>query len=248
MKTITEFPGIVLREAARIRRAHRPAEVEAVPTPEASKAETTAADVAAANAMVSEGAAPVDASAVPAGTPVEVDSAAPAAADAQESSGASDSDTADVSTADSAEAAASPSDGEAAPEADAAEADATETPVSTTEDGDAAVAAAAPPVVDPAELAANAAAAAQIEADMGITGDRLARLFEALDSVKQRVDNVRLIRVLQGENPPANARKVGEHYYVADLMPQGQGRRDDRGDRGGRGGDRQGQQGQRRGG
>src|SRR5438046_2789375 len=75
-------------------------------------------------------------------------------------------------------------------------------------------------VIDEAARAAAAAAGTEIEASLGIKGDRLARLFEALDSVKDRVDNLRLIRVMQGEDPPPSARKVGDFYYLSDLMPR----------------------------
>src|SRR5206468_3276050 len=117
MKTLTEFSGTLLRDAARIRKTHR----DAIP-PRPPKVPAEAAAVAAAT----------------------------------EEGGAS------------AEAAAS----------------------------------AEPPVVevDPAVEAADAAARAEVESAMGIKEDRLARLFEALDSVKDRVDNVRLIRVMQGDN------------------------------------------------
>jgi translation initiation factor IF-2 len=52
------------------------------------------------------------------------------------------------------------------------------------------------------------------------TGDRLARLREALKAVGGRADRVRLVRVFSGEEPVQGATKIGEHYFVVDLMPQ----------------------------
>ena len=58
---------------------------------------------------------------------------------------------------------------------------------------------------------------------MKLSGDRLTRLVEALDVVGNRVDNVRLVRVLSGEDPPPNAKKQGDFYYLVDLMPRREG-------------------------
>src|SRR5262249_36063416 len=102
----------------------------------------------------------------------------------------------------------------------------------------------APPPAEgaPAEEAAPAPvdesaikAAAEIEEKMGIKGDRLARLMEALEVMRGRADNVRLVRVMTGEDPPPNAKKQGDFYYLVDLLPRAEprGRRDGRGGRGG---------------
>ena len=85
-----------------------------------------------------------------------------------------------------------------------------------------------------------------VGAAMQVEGDRLARLMEALDVAGRRVGQVRLVRVIQGENAPQGAQKRGEFYYVVDLMPRPQSQRESfdgrRGpggrDRGGRPGDR----------
>ncbi|HEX8953184.1 MAG TPA: hypothetical protein VF945_15120, partial [Polyangia bacterium] len=70
---------------------------------------------------------------------------------------------------------------------------------------------------------------------IGVTGDRLARLIEAVEAVGDRAARVRLVRVFGGESEPRGGVKVGEHYYVVDLQPDaaGGGRREGRG--GGRG-------------
>src|SRR5438309_4845628 len=74
---------------------------------------------------------------------------------------------------------------------------------------------------------------------IGVVGDRLARLVEAVEAVGERATRVRLVRVFGGESEPRGGVKVGEHFYVVDLQPDagGGGRRDARGG-GGRGGDR----------
>jgi len=54
----------------------------------------------------------------------------------------------------------------------------------------------------------------------GTTGDRLARLREALRAVGSRADRVRLVRVFSGEEPVQGATRIGEHYFIVDLMPQ----------------------------
>ncbi len=83
-------------------------------------------------------------------------------------------------------------------------------------------------------------------AAMHIQGDRLSRLMEALAVAGKRAAGVRLVRVLSGDKPPANAQKKGDFYYVLDMMPRPEARRDadSRGDdrrgrdRDGRGGGR----------
>jgi hypothetical protein len=109
------------------------------------------------------------------------------------------------------------------------------------------------PAGDPAsEPAAETAApdlgtgpeAEAVGAATGIQGDRLSRLMEALAVVGKRAAGVRLVRVLSGDKPPANAQKKGEFYYVVDMMPRPESRRDadfrgrdrDGRDRDGRGG------------
>src|SRR4051812_31666324 len=68
--------------------------------------------------------------------------------------------------------------------------------------------------------AAKAALDEAVSKATSTTGDRLARLREALKVVGGRADRVRLVRVFSGEEPVQGATKIGEHYFVVDLMPQ----------------------------
>jgi hypothetical protein len=77
--------------------------------------------------------------------------------------------------------------------------------------------------------------------DIGVTGDRLARLVEALEAAGDQVEKIRLMRVFAGTDEVKGAKKVGEFNYLVDLQPSMQpargGRDRDRG-RGGFGGRR----------
>ncbi len=53
----------------------------------------------------------------------------------------------------------------------------------------------------------------------GMTGDRLARLREAVRVAGRQSDRVRLVRVFGSEEEVAGAKKIGEFQYVIDLMP-----------------------------
>jgi hypothetical protein len=80
-----------------------------------------------------------------------------------------------------------------------------------------------PPAGSMEEAETEAAKAALDEAvskATGTTGDRLARLREALKAVGSKGDRVRLVRVFSGEEPVTGATKIGEHYFIVDLMPQ----------------------------
>ena len=44
--------------------------------------------------------------------------------------------------------------------------------------------------------------------------------MEALDVLRDRADNVRLVRVLSGEDPPPGAKKQGDFYFFVDLQPR----------------------------
>lgn len=88
--------------------------------------------------------------------------------------------------------------------------------------------------------AANPEAAA-LGAAVGVEGQRLERLMEALAVVGDRVDAVNRVRVFGGEEQPQGGHKQGDFYYVVDLIPRPQdgGRRNrdrhggrDRGERG----------------
>src|SRR5882672_6683839 len=83
---------------------------------------------------------------------------------------------------------------------------------------------------------------------LGVQPDRAARMIEALDIVGNRLDEVRLVRVYQGEVGPHGSIARGEYHYAIDRVASAKRRgRDDRrgGDRGGRGGDRGGRGGDR---
>jgi hypothetical protein len=72
----------------------------------------------------------------------------------------------------------------------------------------------------------------------GTTGDRLARLREALEAAGRQVERVRLVRVFGSEEEVQGARKIGEHQYVVDLMPESMKQSFERDERGGRRGPR----------
>ena len=93
------------------------------------------------------------------------------------------------------------------------------------------------------------ALAEAVGAEVGVSGDRLARLLELVDLAAERLGNVRLVRVFQGETAPAGAMSVGEFHYVLDRMaapPRPDRGGDDR--RGGREGGRRDRPGGGRGG
>jgi hypothetical protein len=163
--------------------------------------------------------------------------AVPAAEKDQSSQTGEDAPSADVEAAD----VAAPSEEAVAVEG-AAEATA-DVPASSddggavepsSDDGGAAEASPAEPAA-PVDLGTGPEAEAVGEA-LQVEGDRLSRLMEALDVVGRRVAQVRLVRVLQGENPPQGAQKRGDYYYAVDLAPRPQSQQRDGFD--GRDGDR----------
>jgi hypothetical protein len=78
----------------------------------------------------------------------------------------------------------------------------------------------AKPAVEAAESeAAKAALDEAVSKATGTTGDRLARLREALHAAGRSADRVRLVRVFGGEDVVAGAKKIGEHQFLVDLMP-----------------------------
>jgi hypothetical protein len=116
-----------------------------------------------------------------------------------------------------------------------------EPPPAAAAEGAAPAEAPAAPVEAPAAPAeAPAAAAASVDeagltAALGIGGDRLARLVDALTVVGPLLGQVLKVRVLSGEEtPPPGAKKVGDFYYVVDMVARPQ--RDDRRGGHGRGG------------
>src|SRR4051794_21117627 len=79
----------------------------------------------------------------------------------------------------------------------------------------------------------------QLGTDVGVSGDRLARLLEALEVAGEKVDKVRLVRVFAATDEPKGSKKIGEFNYLLDMMPAAQphgGGGRDRDKRGGRGG------------
>lgn len=75
----------------------------------------------------------------------------------------------------------------------------------------------------------------------GISGDRAARLREALEAAGDKIADVRLVRAYAGETGPTGSKKVGDHFYVVELMPSSMKPnfdrpKEERGGRGGRGG------------
>ena len=78
--------------------------------------------------------------------------------------------------------------------------------------------------------------------EMDVSGDRLARLVEALTVVGEKSADVRLVRVFAaGETEPRGGKKIGGHVYVIDYMPKTMSQthvKNDRGGKGGRPGDR----------
>jgi hypothetical protein len=88
--------------------------------------------------------------------------------------------------------------------------------------------------------AAKAALDEAVSKATGTTGDRLERLREALKAVGGKADRVRLVRVFSGEEPVQGATKIGEHYYIVDLMPQSMKQEFKTDDRAGGGGARRG--------
>ncbi|HET9625916.1 MAG TPA: hypothetical protein VFP84_31360, partial [Kofleriaceae bacterium] len=115
-----------------------------------------------------------------------------------------------------------PAEGEAAAEPAAAE-------PAAAEGGDA-----------PAEASAGEAkpdpVAEAMAASLGVPADRAARLIEVLDIIGNRIEEVRLVRVFQGEQGPHGSIARGEFHYAIDRVASGKPRRrDDRDDRRGGG-------------
>lgn len=86
----------------------------------------------------------------------------------------------------------------------------------------------------------KAAIEAALTAATGISGDRVARLREALTVVGAKTADVRLVRVFAGETAPAGAKTAGEHHFLIEAMPQSMkpnyaAPEKERGGRGGRG-------------
>jgi translation initiation factor IF-2 len=72
----------------------------------------------------------------------------------------------------------------------------------------------------------------------GTSGERLDRLREAVKAAGKQAERVRLVRVFGPEEQVQGAKKIGEHQYVVDLMPQSMKQSFERDERGGRRGPR----------
>ena len=92
-----------------------------------------------------------------------------------------------------------------------------------------------------AALLAEGKAPEEIQASLGanfkIEGDRLKHFFNALDVAAQNAGLHRLVVVSlgEGENPPAKAVKVEEHFYVPEFRVLSQPQAPSRDGRGGHG-------------
>jgi len=72
----------------------------------------------------------------------------------------------------------------------------------------------------------------------GTTGERLDRLREAVKAAGRQAERVRLVRVFGADEQVQGAKRIGEHQYVVDLMPQSMKQSFERDERGGRRGPR----------
>jgi hypothetical protein len=85
----------------------------------------------------------------------------------------------------------------------------------------------------------KAALDAAVAAATGLSGDRLARLRDAVKASGPRTDDVRLVRVFGMEEPVPGAKTIGEFQYLVDHSPasmaQTQAAKRERGGRGGGG-------------
>ena len=183
MKNLTEFSGVILRQAAAVRStklAELKANAKAAPQAPATEADTAPVVADDPNGPAVD-AAPADAPADDAAAESAPDDAAP---------------TEEVA--------------EAAPAADAAPAE---------------------PRID--DEALNAA----VGEEMGVEGDKLGYLMGALKAVGRKgLDQVRKVRVFQGEQGPAGSFSIGELHFVVDRIVVASKSKDDgRGGKGGKG-------------
>ena len=95
------------------------------------------------------------------------------------------------------------------------------------------------PVEEEETEAVKAALDAAVAAATGLSGDRLARLRDAVKASGPRTDDVRLVRVFGPEEPVAGAKTIGGFQYLVDHSPtsmaQTQAAKKERGGRGGGG-------------
>src|SRR5438067_5726656 len=70
------------------------------------------------------------------------------------------------------------------------------------------------------------------------SGERLDRLREAVNAAGRQAERVRLVRVFGADEQVQGAKRIGEHQYVVDLMPQSMKQSFERDERAGRRGPR----------
>jgi hypothetical protein len=98
------------------------------------------------------------------------------------------------------------------------------------------------PVEEVETDAAKAAFDAAVAEATGLSGDRLARLRDAVKAAGRQVEDVRLVRVFGAEEPVTGAKTLNGFQYLVDLAPTsmrqdfGSPKKDRFGGRGGRGG------------
>jgi translation initiation factor IF-2 len=112
------------------------------------------------------------------------------------------------------EAAAAPAGGDTAPaEGDAAPA------APAVEASPPAPAPAARPAEETESEAVKVALDEAVAAATGLTGDRLARLRDAVKVVGRQIEDVRLVRVFGPEEPVSSAKTVNGFQYLVDVAP-----------------------------
>jgi len=99
----------------------------------------------------------------------------------------------------------------------------------------------AEPVEEVESDAVKVALDAAVEKGTGLTGDRLARLRDAVKAVGNRTKDVRLVRVFGPEEPVPGAKTIGGFQYLVDFSPANMTQavaapKKERGGRGGGGG------------
>jgi translation initiation factor IF-2 len=76
-----------------------------------------------------------------------------------------------------------------------------------------------PPVEEAETEAVKAALDAAVSAATGVSGDRLARLRDAVKVAGRQVEDVRLVRVFGPEEPIPGAKALGGYQYLVDVAP-----------------------------
>jgi len=197
MKNLTEFSGVILRQAAAVRStklAELKASAKAAPQATASEAETAPVVADDPNGAV------VEAAEAPAEAADDAPADAPAEAAAPEAE-------APVEAADA--------PAEAAPVEAAAE----EKPAAEGKPAEARI--------------DDEALSAAVGEEMGMEGDKLGYLMGALKAVGRKgLEQVRKVRVFQGEQGPAGSFSIDDLHFVVDRIVVASKSKDDRGGKG----------------